>query len=415
MKKSLFIFVLLCISSLCFAHSFIRVDNVDEFGDPDGTYYYTLKSDMDGTFKNSSTSGKLKWNIRINQNGRSFIILKENGFVSDVTTSSRSGYYVDTDLEYTIKIKSPNNSIYTYYGSLVKDTELKYNALEIYTPGWLFNSYVDVRSNFAEYGKEGNGLVKISISSEYGSYSLGSLDVTESEKFFYDDTLYKEGLTLIDSGDYARAVDVFDEMKKLNLLSYNHYDVEKEMEKLRIKTKKFEAGDLLAFGKYNDIDIEWRVLDKQKDKALLISDKVLFSKEFSDNVENTTWENCTLRSYLNNEFYNSAFENEDRKLIIKNKVINSNIESDGADEKKYTEDYIFLLSYEEYNKYFSSDIEYEYNRNSGSSWWLRSLPLSSSWDWDSSNKIMVVVEYTSIGSSKPSNKNGVRPALWINL
>jgi len=193
------------------------------------------------------------------------------------------------------------------------------------------------------------------------------------------------------------------------------HKLEKEMEKLRIKTKKFEAGDLLAFGKYNDIDIEWRVLDKQKDKALLISDKVLFSKEFSDNVENTTWENCTLRSYLNNEFYNSAFENEDRKLIIKNKVINSNIESDGADEKKYTEDYIFLLSYEEYNKYFSSDIEYEYNRNSGSSWWLRSLPLSSSWDWDSSNKIMVVVEYTSIGSSKPSNKNGVRPALWINL
>lgn len=206
-------------------------------------------------------------------------------------------------------------------------------------------------------------------------------------------------------------------MKKSNLLSYNHYDVEKEMEKLRFKTRKFEAGDLLDFGKYNDIDIVWRVLDKQKDKALLISDKVLFSKEFSDNVENTTWENCTLRSYLNNEFYNSAFENEDRKLIIKNKIINSNIESDGADEKKYTEDYIFLLSYEEYKKYFSSDIEYEYNRNAGSSWWLRSLPLSPS--WSSSNRILVVGEsyrsFTMINDSEPSNKNGVRPALWINL
>ena len=50
--------------------------------------------------------------------------------------------------------------------------------------------------------------------------------------------------------------------------------------------------------------IDWRVLAVENNKALLISEKTLEERPYNVEPKDITWEHCTLRQYLNGEFYN---------------------------------------------------------------------------------------------------------------
>ena len=133
----------------------------------------------------------------------------------------------------------------------------------------------------------------------------------------------------------------------------------------------YEIGDIVKFGKYEQDnnesngkeDIEWKVLDKNGDLYLLINNKILDNMQYSVTYGFITYANSTVRKFLNGTFYNSAFTaNEKNKIIkIKNRNLPNvkfNIDA-GAD----TEDYAFILSLDEFIKYFGdNDAEYS-NRN----------------------------------------------------
>ena len=120
-----------------------------------------------------------------------------------------------------------------------------------------------------------------------------------------------------------------------------------------------KAGNYLVLG-YNYGDLLWRVLDvdQSKRRILIILDGMLNSlqyREFFDNspqnYDEVTWENSTIRYYLNNKWINTTFDDNEKKLIVKvtNKT-EDNPES-GIDGGKDTQDMVFLLSYEESKKY----------------------------------------------------------------
>lgn len=60
-------------------------------------------------------------------------------------------------------------------------------------------------------------------------------------------------------------------------------------------------GDKITFGQYprgengEVLPPEWRVLDVQVDKALLLTDKLIDYKPYNVQLIDITWENCTLR------------------------------------------------------------------------------------------------------------------------
>lgn len=122
-------------------------------------------------------------------------------------------------------------------------------------------------------------------------------------------------------------------------------------------SNRLKIGDVVKFGDYN-----WQVLDIKGGKALLLSERVLEQRAYNNLPEATTWEDCDLREYLNNEFFNS-FDKEYRKKIIKVKNKNpdnpwdftnqggNNCTEGGND----TNDYIFLLSLDEVVEYFTTD------------------------------------------------------------
>ena len=173
---------------------------------------------------------------------------------------------------------------------------------------------------------------------------------------------------------------------------------------------------------------DWRVLDVQDGKALLLSEHVLSLRAYHDKYENVTWEHCELRRYLNDDFYNS-FSPEDKACIADAHVVNNSNPGFGTSGGNYTIDRIFLLSLEELVRYFGDSgklgngpknawhILDEYNAKriaylDGNArwWWLRS-PGDNGTDAasvDSDGDVSVC------GIFVDNVYCGVRPALWIN-
>jgi len=197
------------------------------------------------------------------------------------------------------------------------------------------------------------------------------------------------------------------------------------------------AGDTIKFGAY-----DWRVLDIQNGKALILSDRIIEQRAYNEEFVDTTWETCTLRKYLNNEFYNK-FSTVDKARIAETRVVNSDNPWFGTEGGNDTTDKIFLLSINEVVKYFGDSgqlgnrlrddvyltiIDDQYNTariayglsGAEDNWWLRSPGLlDHSSSINASASIVDIHGYIEIDGStfgrNERNIRGIRPALWLNL
>ena len=204
-------------------------------------------------------------------------------------------------------------------------------------------------------------------------------------------------------------------------------------------TAQSKKGDEVSFGRYPQTSscaepLTWIVLDvdKTKNAALLLSKYLIDDREFEEKYawETITWQNSTIRGWLNMEFVDSAFNEDERLRIYKVEHSTPDSPTSGESGGKPTKDLVFLLSepevmnltdgVEESGRYFSSDKEREawetpfwVNGNEKYipwSWWLRS-------PGNNSNLFAIVRADGSIYSyGEPvTNSNGVRPALWVSL
>ena len=205
---------------------------------------------------------------------------------------------------------------------------------------------------------------------------------------------YNQAMELISSGDYDSAYELLEELGKSEDIASNKYDraikyidsgdykaaymlldglsYKDSAEKLlRIKPqyykfllKNSKVGDIVYFGTYeqdNDTsngkeDIEWLVLAKKGNRILVISDKALDRQPYNSSRTRVTWETCTLRKWLNNDFINAAFSAEERAKIPTVTVSADKNPSYSTSPGNNTTDKVFLLSITEVNKYFSSEI-----------------------------------------------------------
>ena len=187
--------------------------------------------------------------------------------------------------------------------------------------------------------------------------------------------------------------------------------------------------DYVTFGlDENSQPIEWIVLEKSNNKALLLSKYVLTSHTYNDESVDITWENCTMRKWLNSEYINTIFSKKEQGSIITSDVINNVINYGNAEYGtkggNNTKDKLFLLSLDEVNKYFNNDNQRVATNkgDSSSSWWLRSPGLSpDNWwlpspDIDQSQAAYIYYDGSlreNGGDVNTYGGHGVRPALWV--
>ncbi len=157
-----------------------------------------------------------------------------------------------------------------------------------------------------------------------------------------------------------------------------------------------EAGGMRLFGAYEQDGnlnngpepIEWIVLDAYPDgSSLLISRLALECKGYHTESRAVTWEECSLRRWLNEDFYQGAFTSEEKEKILVAGLWNSRNFRHGTPGGNDTEDRVFLLSAEEAERYFSNDgaracytdkyamsrglLTYNQTVNTPCWWWLR--------------------------------------------
>ena len=158
--------------------------------------------------------------------------------------------------------------------------------------------------------------------------------------------------------------------------------------------------------------IEWIVLDEEGDKTMLLSKDCIEENSYNNEYESVTWETCTLRSYLNAEWYEDTFSDDEKDMILTTNVVNSDNSEFGTSGGNDTEDKIFLLSIDEVKQYFSSDDERIAKYNGEDVWWwLRSPGDDVFYAAGVSSGGNVYDD----GSSVDYDDSGIRPALWVNL
>ena len=204
------------------------------------------------------------------------------------------------------------------------------------------------------------------------------------------------------------------------------------------KQGPLEVDEIIGFGKYfqdeegkEKTPIEWIVKEVNGSKALLVSRKALEERPYNKEWVDITWEKCTLRSWLNQDFYTTAFSTEEQKLIIETTVTAVRNPKYDTDPGNDTMDKVFLLSIKEAEKYFADDeargcaptayakaqgayTNDDYKTAGGEAacwWWLRSP--------GGSRGGAALVIYDGLvydyGDRVRSGGDCVRPALWIDL
>lgn len=244
---------------------------------------------------------------------------------------------------------------------------------------------------------------------------------------------YDRAIKCIDSGDYKTACMLLDG------LSYRD-SAEKLKSAKQEQIKNAKVGDIVYFGTYeqdNDTsngkeDIEWLVLAKENNRVLVISDKALDCQPYNSSyTEEVTWENCSLRKWLNGTFLNKAFSTEEQAQIQNTTVSADNNPQYSTNPGNATTDKVFLLSINEVEKYFNSDEARKcaptaYAKAQGAStsdtcktpsgaatcwWWLR----SPGDDQSSAAYVYFGGDVFELGNYVYSVLTAVRPALWITI
>ena len=135
----------------------------------------------------------------------------------------------------------------------------------------------------------------------------------------------------------------------------------------------YQVGDFVQFGKYEQDgdssngkeDIEWQILKVESDRVLVISRYALDCKEYNTSFSDVTWETCSLHSWLNNEFLNTAFSKKEKELIPQVIIENNNNPYNGTSGGGNTNDWIFCLSFQEMKTYFGSYNWYDSEHHHG--------------------------------------------------
>ncbi len=227
--------------------------------------------------------------------------------------------------------------------------------------------------------------------------------------------------------------------------------------------KDAKIGDIVQMGTYEqDGDAEtedpicWDVLDKDGDAMLLISHDVIAYQRFSDSFKCVIWEDSEIRTWLNQEFYAEAFDEEEQASIRETTLENlstagfaAHVDPSGdvqvRESRPDTKDKIFLLSWKEAEQYYGNRLTdasvlgrrpsravlqkrkaiftdliieelpamYPYSRHlpDGTErlpWMLRSTGMKD-------YTILVIGYEGKWDQDYPDSYNGVRPAMWVNV
>ncbi len=245
---------------------------------------------------------------------------------------------------------------------------------------------------------------------------------------------YDLAQTLFDKGSYDEAYKLYKELGSYSDAVQKLKHTEKMIFCSSVK------GDVITFGTYEQNNvlsdggepIQWIVLDRQEDKILVLSRYCLERSDYGA----YTWEDSSIRAWLNGDFYSNAFTAEEKARIITTTVENCDNTQFNTYGGENTIDNLFLLSDDEVSYYFDEYADRMTKRTKYSfqkyydqcyelygdrllnppqpddyvTWWLRSV----------GEQFCIDTIHSTTGSISNTGmeyqyKEDIRPAMWIDV
>ena len=331
-------------------------------------------------------------------------------------------------------------------------TETDFNTFSVYLgeKGAALADYQTAGSSFSASIQVDGKTISFTYDTQTLAVSVTYPKGTYDQWLNYAKTQFESAVQLMDEGRTAEAMAVLSSIP--NFSGYKpaaeYLEAHPELVAAAARIAKYSVGNYVTFGVYpqtsggNDsTPIEWLVLEKEGNKVLLLSRYGMDAQPYNTEWTDITWEKCTLRTWLNNEFLSKAFTSEEQAAILTTAVDNSSSQgysgynTNGGND---TQDKVFLLSYGEAHKYLSveqyNDTSSDENMKSRGAptayaikqgahtssnktedgvaagwWWLRSPGdyQRSAVNVDADGSL----NYYGVDVDSLS----VRPALWINL
>lgn len=259
--------------------------------------------------------------------------------------------------------------------------------------GWS-DSYARARESLYQYAKklfgDGDYYSAISPLSELGDY-LDSRDMLNA-------SWLARALERIEGHDKRKAYDTLTFRVDEGYAPAKPYISSLRNEVL----KSSDWGSDIYLGKYYNADpniaspIEWRVVKREESRALVVAESALEYLPF-DTYGNSAWENSSLRSWLNGEFYQSAFTDEEKALIVS---------AGNAD----SEDKVFLLSCDEAATMFTRAVSP--NKSTASIYTQLKIPKGNElYCWQNDG----FFSESGTDSISYSERGFIFPAMWIKI
>lgn len=324
---------------------------------------------------------------------------------------------------------------------LYKQCEEQYRSMsyELAMEGFISLGDYKSSSEYVQKCKDGINDEKLSVAKNYienENYDLALKTLVELNGYKDSEELineintiyeqkYNEAISYYNKNSFQEALTCFEALPGFK---------DSDANVLKCKLKLINVGAVFNFGHFEQDNntgngkeiINWIVLKKEANKVLLLSEKVLDSQKFFQYNQGVTWEKSDLRAWLNGSFYNSAFSDDEKKIIFKSYLTDTRYSIWNVEPGPATFDYVFCLSNNEietnltdYSKWRGTPTAYAVAQGCktdidgmATAWWLRTP------GWDKTSVCAVKSSDSSIdsvGYYVYREYVGVRPAIWIDI
>lgn len=184
-----------------------------------------------------------------------------------------------------------------------------------------------------------------------------------------------------------------------------------------------DYSEHIVFGNYQGMPLSWTVVvkDDENNKMMLVSDYAIECLPYNGVDDDCNWENSTLRTWLNEGFYNMTFSPTDMEQILTT-VLTTDVNSPIV-----TEDKVFILSSEDMFRYYPYSADAKCLFTFGASTIFKALngymPDSAvCWLRDGGslrihNSVSIMEADGTVNSEGVNGSSfmGVRPVIWITM
>ena len=174
---------------------------------------------------------------------------------------------------------------------------------------------------------------------------------------------------LLKSGDIIVSDNLYNKLKTASIWTNNDVDIDGcKYHRIRKADVPYENSTSSNHYHWSDSEeyhyfkyepIKWRILNVNENDAFILADEALDCQKYDYSMGGSTWESCTIRSWLNgygkssntfgtdytnNNFIQKAFSDSEQSAIKTTLLKNNNIYYDNVNGGNNTNDKVFLLS-----------------------------------------------------------------------